>query len=96
MDKMAELKAWQEKEYLPWKAAMAKYLDARAQQVAKLKRHVGDLQTIVAMLQDGRSKQAVTAWNALGLHPSLKRPAREWRQPDAGGNRWYDNLADAG
>lgn len=71
-DQLAEAKAWQEKEFLPWKAAMEKYVDQRAQQLAKLKRSAGELQSIIAMLAGGRTKQALVAWNALGLQPQLK------------------------
>lgn len=63
---------WQEKEFLPWKAAMAKYMDQRGQQLALLKSHAGELQTIVALLIEGRTKQALLAWNTLQLHPKLK------------------------
>jgi hypothetical protein len=72
IDKLAEAKAWREKEFLPWKDAMAKYLDERGQQMTKLKAHAGDLQTIVALLIEGRTRQALLAWNTLGLHPHLK------------------------
>ncbi|RYG61718.1 MAG: hypothetical protein EON60_02520 [Alphaproteobacteria bacterium] len=72
MDMLAEAKAWQEKEFLPWKAAMEEYVDTRGQQLMKLKRSAGELQTIVAMLTQGRTKQAMLAWNALDLQPKLK------------------------
>lgn len=72
MDKAAAVKNWREKEFLPWKDAMAKYLDERGQQMAKLKAHAGELQTIVALLIEGRTRQALLAWNTLGLHPRLK------------------------
>ena len=72
MDKASEVKAWREKEFLPWKDAMAKYLDERGQQLARLKTHASELQTIVALLIEGRTRQALLAWNTLGLHPKLK------------------------
>ncbi len=72
VDMLAEAKAWQENEFLPWKAAMEKYTDERSQHMARLKRSAGELQTIVAMLADGRTKQAMVAWNALDLRPKLK------------------------
>lgn len=72
VDGLAAAKEWQEKEFLPWKAAMAKYRDERGQQMMLLKTHASELQTIVALLIDGRTKQALLAWNTLQLHPKLK------------------------
>lgn len=72
VDMLAEAKTWQETEFLPWKAAMEKYTDERSQQLMKLKRSAGELQAIVAMLAEGRTKQAMMAWNALDLRPKLK------------------------
>lgn len=71
-DGLKAVQEWQEKDFLPWKAAMAAYLDKRNQQQAKLKQHAGELQAIVAMLIEGRTKQALLAWNTLQLHPKLK------------------------
>ena len=70
--KMTDVVAWQEKEFLPWKAAMAKYRDERGQQMARLKDHASQLQGIVALLIEGRTKPALLAWNTLQLHPKLK------------------------
>jgi len=67
-----DLQTWREQEFLPWKAAMAKYRDEKAQQLAKFRQHAGELQTIVALLCEGRTRQALLAWNTLGLHPKLK------------------------
>ena len=70
--KPVTVEQWRDNEFLPWKDAMAKYLDERGQQLAKLKAHASDLQTIVALLAEGRTRQAMLAWNTLGLHPKLK------------------------
>jgi hypothetical protein len=67
-----DVKVWQETEFLPWKQAMAKYMDERSQQMAKFRENIGALQTIVALLIEGRTKQAMLAWNTLQLHPKLK------------------------
>lgn len=69
---VAAVQEWQEKEFLPWKTAMAKYVDERGQQVARFKENAAALQTIVALLIEGRTKQALLAWNTLQLHPKLK------------------------
>lgn len=69
---VADVQTWHDKEFLPWKTAMAKYMDTRAQQMANMKAHAGELQTIVAMLIDGRTKQALLAWNTLQLQPKLR------------------------
>lgn len=63
---------WQEREFLPWKRKMEDYTAQRAEQAARLKRHAASLQVMVAMLVEGRTKQAVLAWNTLELHPKLK------------------------
>ena len=69
---LADAKAWQENEFLPWKAAMQAYTDERAQQMAKFRRSAAELQSIIAMLAEGRTRQALLAWNALDLQPKLK------------------------
>ena len=51
---------------------LAKVLDARRQQAARLHQHLGQLQTIVALLLDGKTRQALLAWNTLQLHPALR------------------------
>lgn len=68
----ATVEEWQEKEFLPWKDAMAKYMDERGQQMVRFKDNAAALQTIVALLIEGRTKQALLAWNTLQLHPKLK------------------------
>lgn len=65
------LQEWHEKQFLPWKQAVAKYLDEKQQQEARLHENIGQLQTIVALLLDGRTRPALLAWNALQLHPKL-------------------------
>lgn len=72
VDKKTSVQEWKDKEFLPWKDAMAKYLDQRGQQMARLKQNAAELQTIVAMLGEGRTKQAMMTWNTLGLQPKLK------------------------
>jgi hypothetical protein len=69
---VTKIEEWKEKEFLPWKLAMQKYMDEKAAQTEKLKSHAGELQSIVALLCEGRTRQALLAWNTLGLHPRLK------------------------
>ena len=63
---------WQEREFRPWKEQMEAYQAQKAAQVAKIRAHAASLQAMVAMLLEGRTKQAVLAWNTLELHPKLK------------------------
>lgn len=65
-------KEWQEREFLPWKRKMESYTADKAEQVARMRKHASSLQAMVAMLVEGRTKQAVLAWNTLELHPKLK------------------------
>ncbi|PIZ31055.1 MAG: hypothetical protein COY40_03025 [Alphaproteobacteria bacterium CG_4_10_14_0_8_um_filter_53_9] len=66
-----DITAWYDKQFLPWREAVRTVtLDEEARKV-KLQRHIGQLQTIVAMLMDGKAKSALMAWNALQLHPTL-------------------------
>lgn len=65
------LQQWHEQQFLPWKRAVAQYLDEKQQQEARLHENIGQLQTIVALLLDGRTRPALLAWNTLQLHPKL-------------------------
>jgi hypothetical protein len=65
------VKDWQEKEFLPWKRAMEKHLDDRKRQMDSLRAHAEELQVIVGLLMEGRTRQALTAWNVLKLEPKL-------------------------
>lgn len=57
---------------MPWKRKMETYGAEKGEQVARMRRHAASLQAIVAMLVEGRTKQAVLAWNTLELHPKLQ------------------------
>ena len=63
---------WKQQKFEPWKRQMDVYRAEREIQMGKLKEHAGQLQTIVAMLAEGKTKQATLAWNTLQLHPKLK------------------------
>lgn len=69
------VKQWHEQQFLPWKQAVAKVLDDRAAQQQALYQNMGQLQAVVALLLDGKAKQAVMAWNTLQLHPALREVA---------------------
>jgi len=71
-EKRMTVREWQEQEFLPWKRKMENYQAEKAEQVARMRRNATSLQAIVAMLVEGRTKQAVLAWNTLELHPKLK------------------------
>jgi hypothetical protein len=71
-DKHMTAKEWQEREFLPWKRKMEAYTATRAEQAAQMRKHAASLQAMVAMLVEGRTKQAALAWNTLELHPKLK------------------------
>jgi hypothetical protein len=70
---MAEmtLQEWHEQQFLPWKQAVAQVLEQRQAEQAHFQQHVGQLQSILALLLEGRTRQALLAWNALHLKPAL-------------------------
>lgn len=63
---------WQEQDFLPWKRKMEAYAAEKKRQLERMRTHAGSLQAMVAMLVEGRTKQAVLAWNTLDIHPKLK------------------------
>jgi hypothetical protein len=65
------VKEWYEGQFVPWKNAVNKYLDLKTQNERRFTEHMGQLQTIITLLLDGRTKQAVLAWNSLQLQPAL-------------------------
>lgn len=65
------IEQWHEQQFLPWKRAVAKYMDEKQQQMQRLHQNMGQLQVIVALLLEGRTRQALLAWNTLQLHPKL-------------------------
>jgi hypothetical protein len=66
------LQTWYQTQFLPWKQESEAYRKAYAEQAEKIKTHVPQLEAMVGMLLEGRTRAAVLAWNALGLHPALK------------------------
>ena len=70
---MAEqnIKDWYMQEFTPWREAMGKYREALSQGEATFVKHMNELQTLAALLLDGRTKQALLLWNTLGLPPAL-------------------------
>lgn len=66
-----DIQAWRQEKFLPWKAEMEKYNAARKTQMEKLHAGLEQLETIVALLLEGRTRQAMLAWNTLELHPKL-------------------------
>ena len=72
MAKAMGIREWHATQFVPWQQQMAKYREARAQQLAQVKSHAGRLQTIVGMLIEGKTRAALLAWNTLELHPKLK------------------------
>ena len=66
------IKDWHEQQFLPWKRAMAGVVENRAMQAAKLQANIGQLQTVLALVMDGKTRSALLAWNTLQLHPALK------------------------
>jgi hypothetical protein len=71
---MAEMtvQEWHQKQFLPWKVAVAKVLQQRQAEQQMFQQHVGQLQSILALLLEGRDRQAVLAWNTLHLKPTLR------------------------
>ena len=65
------MKQWHEEQFLPWKQAVAKVIDDRKAQAEKFQANMGQLQTVLALVMDGKTRSAVMAWNALQLHPPL-------------------------
>ncbi|HEX2858688.1 MAG TPA: hypothetical protein VHP58_00560 [Alphaproteobacteria bacterium] len=65
------LKQWHEQQFLPWKQAVAKVMEKRQEEREMFQQHVGQLQSILALLLEGRNRQAVLAWNTLHLKPTL-------------------------
>jgi len=51
---------------------MEAYRSERQAQMMKLRDNAAQLQAIVAMLLEGRTKQAVMGWNTLALAPRVK------------------------
>lgn len=72
VEKKMDVQAWKRDVFMPWKEAVAKYNDEKLQQANKLRAHAGQLETIVALLMEGKTKNAMLAWNTLELHPKLK------------------------
>ena len=66
------IEQWHEGQFLPWKRELAKYLDERTRQREKLHQNIGQLQTVVALLLEGRTRPALLAWNSLQLQPRLQ------------------------
>ncbi len=71
-NKHTTAKEWQEQKFLPWKRKMEAYTAQKEEQVAHMRKHAASFQAMVAMLIEGRTKQAALAWNTLELHPKLK------------------------
>lgn len=62
---------WHQQQFLPWKQAVAKVMEERQAEREMFQQHVGQLQSILALLLEGRNRQAVLAWNTLHLKPTL-------------------------
>lgn len=69
---LAEVQAWKRDVFEPWKARMEEYQAQKAQELDRLRANAAQLETIVGLLIDGRTRQAMLAWNALELHPKLR------------------------
>jgi hypothetical protein len=69
---LTDAKRWQAEQFVPWQQAMAKHMQAREAQRVLLLKHLGALQSMVALLLDGKTKAAMQAWNMLGLSPRLR------------------------
>lgn len=71
-DALAQAQAWKKDVLEPWKAQMAAYNEQKAAEMEKMKAHAAQLETIVGLLLDGKTRAAMLAWNALQLHPKLR------------------------
>lgn len=71
MDSLS-IQQWRDEQFVPWQKAARGYLADKQAQTARLRQHVGALQTIVGLLLEGRTKPAMLAWNTLNLHPQLR------------------------
>lgn len=69
---LEDVQAWKREVFEPWKEKMAAYNQQKAEEMARLREHAGQLEAMVAMLLEGKTKSAMLAWNALGMHPKLR------------------------
>ncbi len=61
---------WQARQEQPFRRAVAGVMDT-SEVGERFHQHVGQLQSIVALLLENRTQQALLAWNSLHLNPEL-------------------------
>lgn len=66
------IRDWYDQDYAPWQRKVADMAAVQDEQQKKLKAHLPELQALVGMLLDGKTKAAVALWNRLGIHPALR------------------------
>lgn len=66
------LNDWVQTKLLPWKAQTAAYRKAYEDHMTALKAALPQLETMVGLLLDGKTRAAVLAWNTLGLPPRVQ------------------------
>lgn len=64
---------WKEQEFLPWQQAMQNHNAEKEQTIANIRAHAAEVKYIVALIFDNKGKEAVTAWNELGLQPKITK-----------------------
>lgn len=67
-----DVRQWQARQEEPFRRAVAAVTENTAGEAVQFHQHVGQLQSIVALLLDNRVRQALLAWNSLHLKPALR------------------------
>lgn len=70
--KQKGIRDWYNDEFAPWQRKVGELEAMQAEQRKTLGAHLPELQALVGMLLDGKTKQAVDLWNRLGIHPALR------------------------
>jgi hypothetical protein len=63
------VRQWQMNQLEPFRQAVA---EVTSEEPVELQQHIGQLQSIVALLLENRTQQALMAWNSLHLKPVLR------------------------
>lgn len=66
------LETWVETQLKPWQQEVAAHMQAKAEALARVKAHGPQLEAMLGLLMEGRTRAALLAWNALGIPPLLE------------------------
>lgn len=97
--KAKSIRDWYNDDFAPWQRKVADLEAMQGEQRQKLRAHLPELQALVGMLLDGKTKQAVDLWNRLGIHPALRNVEMlgggdMLKVTEAGGNASDVSVAD--